>query len=398
MSISTSETVMPESAKSDWFALIILTITAIVFVTAELLPVGILPEISASFQQPIGRVGLMVTGYAWTVAISAVLITSYLASLERRKLLFFISVLFAVANFMVACSSSLAVLFIARVIGAFSHGVFWSIAGPLCLRLSGHTSKARVATVVFSGIAIATVVAVPAGTVLAQHLGWQAAFASIAFINLIIAFLVVVRFPPTLTSESRSYLSQLPQIICHPLLRRLFPSTALALTGHFCAFTYISLLLIKGVGVSPAHLAFYLFLFGGAGVIGNVLAGKLVDSQLKQACLWIMIVMAIAIMLCAFLPLGASISAGFLVIIWGAGICMLTVSIQSLILTLPIQIADVASAMNVSMFNVGIGSGALFGGLIVDHMPLEAVALVGGITLLMAAAIMAWPIKEKIYE
>ncbi len=379
---------------TDWFSILALMVAAIVFVTAELLPVGILPEISASFQQPIGEVGLMVTAYAWTVGLSAVLITALLAPMERRTLLLFITLLFAAANLLVACSPSLTILFIARIIGAFSHGVFWSTVGPLCVRLSGQSSKARATSIVFGGIAVATIVAVPAGTLLAQWLGWRLAFVAIALASFLIAATVALRFP-RLPSESRGYLYQLPQLIRNPLLQRICFATVLALTGHFCAFTYISVLLEKGIGISSSHLAFYLFLFGGAGVLGSVLAGKLADHHLRHACQLIMAIMAVVIMLFAFLPIGTNILAGLLVIVWGAGICILTITLQSLILILPSHLTDAASAIYVSMFNIGIGSGALLGGLLTDHISTQSVAWVGSAILLVAAIIVGWPIKKN---
>lgn len=382
------------AASTDWFSIIILTIAAITFVTAELLPVGILPEISLCFHQPIGKVGLMVTGYAWTVAASAVLITAWLAPLERRILLLFITSLFAAANVLVACSPSLSFLFFARILGAFSHGVFWSIVGPLCVRLSGHSSKARATSIVFGGIAVATVLAVPAGTLLAQWFGWRMAFVGIACISFLLTVAIVIRFP-CLPSTSHSCLNQLSQLVRHPMLHRLCPATALALTGHFCAFTYIGPLLEKSVGIAYSQLAFYLFLFGMAGVIGNLIAGKLPDHQLQRACQWVMAVMAIVIVSCACIPKESHVFAALFIIVWGASICFLTVALQSLILTLPSAMTDAASAIHVSMFNTGIGTGALLGGLIVDHLPVQMVAWVGGACLLATAVMMGWPIRQN---
>ncbi|NNM59252.1 MAG: MFS transporter [Legionellales bacterium] len=379
---------------TDWFSVLILMMTAIVFVTAELVPVGILPEISASFQQPIGTVGLMVTAYAWSVGLTAVLITSWLAPLERRTLLLLITLLFAGANLLIACASSLNVLFIARVLGAFGHGVFWSIVGPLCVRVSGSSSKARATAIVFGGIAVATVLAVPAGTLLAQYMGWRFTFGAVALTSVLLAIAIAIRFP-RLTSENRGHLNQLFLIAGHPLLMRVFLATILALTGHFCAFTYVSLLLEKGVGIAPSHLAFYLFLFGGAGVLGSALASKLADQNLRYACFTVMAIMSFMIMIFSCLPMGSNIIAALLLIIWGGGICVLTIGLQSLILVLPVRIADAASAIYVSMFNIGIGSGAFLGGLLVDHFPLATVGLIGGMLLLIAAMVIGLPIKNR---
>ena len=383
------------NSRTDWFSIVVLTIAAIVFVTAELLPVGIIREISASFAEPIGKTGLMVTGYAWTVAISAVLITAFLTPLERRVLLLVITIIFAVANFLVACAPSLNILFIARILGAFSHGVFWSTVGPLCVRLSGNSSKARATAMVFGGIAIATVIAVPVGTLLTQWLGWRLAFAMIAVMSFLITITIWIRFPK-LPSDSIGALNQISQLLRHPLMRRLMPATALALTGHFCAFTYISLLLEQHLGIAHHFLAWYLFLFGCAGVIGNWLAGLLNDHHLCRASQWIMIMMASVIIAAACLPKGANLSAALLVIIWGAGICLLTVTLQSLILTLPSQLTDTASSLHVSMFNTGIGAGALLGGLCVDYLSPQIAAWSGGAMLLMAAIFLGLPITQNL--
>ncbi len=392
MHADASKKLISVNQSTDWFSVIVLTLAAIMFVTAELLPVGILPEIGRSFQQPIGKVGLIVTAYAWTVGASAVLITMWCGAIERRTLLLFMIALFAVANLLVAFSPTLLILFIARIIGAFSHGVFWSIVGPLCIRLSGPSSKARATAIVFGGIAIATVVAVPAGTVLAHWLGWRFAFGAIAVVSLFITIAVIFRFPK-LHSESKFELSQLFQLIRYPLLRRIFTATVLALTGHFCAFTYISLLLEKGIGIESGHLAFYLFLFGGAGLFASIFAGKLADHHLRRTCQSTMAIMAMVIIFLACLPLGTSIMAALLVIIWGAGICILTITLQSLVLILPVHLTDMASAIYVSMFNIGIGSGAFLGGLLADHFLLSTVAWVGGAILLLAAVIVGLPIK-----
>ncbi len=379
---------------AHWFSILVLMTIAIVFVTAEIIPVGMLNEISLSFHQPVGRVGLIVTGYAWAVAISAVVITSWLSAQERRKLLLIVTFLFSFANLLVALAPSLTFLFIARVIGAFSHGVFWSIVGPLCVRLAGKTSKARATAVVFGGIAIATVVMVPIGTLLSQLLSWRFVFASISGLSFLLALALAWGFKK-MPGKAHDYLRQLPLLLQYPLLRRLFPATALALMGHFCAFTYIAVLLERDIGIDHSYLALYLFLFGIAGVVGNILVSYIKDSKLNATCFWVILCMALVIILCVRLPLYSFYTAAMLVSIWGASICILTVTLQSLILTVPEKIVDAASTVHVSMFNAGIGSGALIGGLIVDYFPLNAVAWVGGVALLISAGIVAWPNKRR---
>ena len=193
-------------------------------------------------------------------------------------------------------------------------------------------------------------------------------------------------------------MQHLPELLCHPLLQRLFPATALALTGHFCAFTYISVLLEKIIKIPHSYLAFYLFLFGAAGIIGNVAVGMLKDKHLLLTSKLTILGLAVSITVCMCLPNNALITPAIFIAIWSAGICILTVSLQSLILTMPTRIVDAASAIHVSMFNAGIGAGAFLGGIIVDQLPLWMVACAGSVALLASAIILSLPFKEYAQE
>lgn len=377
-------------------SLFILMLAAIIFVTAELVPVGILPEISSSLHYQVGTIGLIITGYAWTVTLSAVLITAYFSIWERRKLLLSIMIVFAVANLAVANATSLPILFLGRILGALSHGIFWASVGGLCVKLANNLSVSRATAIVFGGIAVATVFAVPTGTLIAQYLGWRAVFDIISLGSVLVTILIYFNFPK-IPGQTNNQWRHIPETFRHPLLRYLFPATVLAITGHFCAFTYISLLLQKIIKIPNYYLAIYLFLFGIAGVIGNIIAGMLKDQQLLHASILAMLSLSIAIIMCIYLPSNAFITTAVLIAIWGIGICILTVSLQSLILTLPKSIVDTASAIHVSMFNAGIGAGAFLGGIIIDKLHITIVAETGSLLLFVAAIILIMPLNKYSY-
>lgn len=379
---------------ADWVSVGLLAVAALVFVTAELLPVGILREIGDSFGQSVGLVGLMVTGYGWTVALSAILVTSWLAPMERKRLLLFLLSVFALSNLLVAVAPSLPMLLAARVLGALSHGVFWSTVGSLAVRLAQHGGKARATSLVFGGIAIATVAAVPAGTYLAQHLGWRPTFLTLATMSQTLVVLMALRLP-RLVSQSGQRRPSLRALRGHSALLRTFPATALALTGHFCAFTYIGPILENIAAVPHVALPFYLLVFGVAGIAGNALASRVSDQRLHQCICVTLAAMAAAVIGTLLLKPGADILALALVLVWGAGICLLTVSLQSRVLSLaPTTAVDTASSIHVAMFNTGIGSGAMLGGLLIDRLPASAAAVLGGLALLLSLGVIAWPASQ----
>ncbi len=70
-------------------------------------------------------------------------------------------------------------------------------------------------------------------------------------------------------------------IFRNPLLGGLYGATACIITAHFAAFTYIESLLINLQGVPATALSGLLLLSGVSGLLGNVIAGKLIDRHLK---------------------------------------------------------------------------------------------------------------------
>ena len=53
----------------SWLPIIGLAFATFVFNTSEFLPVGLLPEIAESLDESVSFTGLIITGYAWVVAV-----------------------------------------------------------------------------------------------------------------------------------------------------------------------------------------------------------------------------------------------------------------------------------------------------------------------------------------
>ncbi|WJV56169.1 MFS transporter [Prodigiosinella aquatilis] len=360
-----------------------LSLAAIVFVTAELLPIGVLTEIGETYNESAGSIGLIVTGYAWVVAISAVFITSLLIGVERKRLLLILLLAFSISNLIVSQTSDLFVLYFGRIIGAFAHGVFWSIVGPMAVKIVPQGGKSRAMAIVFGGIAIASVIAVPLGTFISQKVGWQLAFLWLAISSLMI-MLVIIYTMPTMQLEKNDKDTSLLGLLTRPYLRRLFPVTALAICGHFCAFTYIGPILEDAVYISHDHLPLFLLSFGIFGVIGNVSSGLIPDKKLVFFTLFSFVLMVISIVLLTYFSKNRVILSYLFFGLWGMGICLITVTLQSIVLNLAPDAGARASSIHVAMFNTGIGSGAFIGGVIINYWGAGITAIAGSVLFLVA--------------
>ncbi|MEQ5052886.1 MFS transporter [Klebsiella michiganensis] len=387
-----------KSQKSSWHAILTLSISAIIFVTAELLPIGVLQEIGQTYGKSIGEIGLIVTGYAWVVAFSAISATSCFLKFERRKLIVFILMVFGISNIIVSQSSNIIILYIGRILGAFSHGIFWSIVGPLAVSLVSDKEKAKATSLVFGGIAIASVAVVPLATFISQNISWELSFLFIGLTGIALSLITLITMPKIIPFDLKKDIS-LKKVITRPYLRRTYPVTALAICGNYCAFTYIGLLIEKQAGFSHDKLPVLLLLFGISGVVGNFISGLIKDKYLVVATRWILLLMILAVTGFSVLPNISSVGVIYLMIIaWGAGICAITVTLQSIVLNLSADSGERASSVHVAMFNIGIGSGAFLGGVIINEFNIAIVALSASIFMGGALVLLLPKITLNIYE
>lgn len=168
------------TSKRPWLPPVSLGFAAFIFVTTEMLPVGLLPDIAASMGKTEAATGILLTVYAWMVAVLSVPFTVLTGKLNRRSLVLLLLAVFITGNIFSALAGTFILLMGARICIAMAHAVFWSIATPLAARAAPEGGKARALSIVVTGSSLATVLGVPLGTLLGHYLGWRVAFAAVA--------------------------------------------------------------------------------------------------------------------------------------------------------------------------------------------------------------------------
>ncbi|MBT2457776.1 MFS transporter [Streptomyces sp. ISL-86] len=367
-----------------WAAVSAVSLGIFCLITSELLPVGLLTPVGAALGVSDGTAGLMVTVPGLIAGFCAPLVTVGAGRLDRRLVLCVLIALMAAANLAAALAPNFAVVLAARLLVGVSVGGFWAIAGGLAVRLVPERHVGRATAVVFGGVPTASVLGVPAGTLLGELGGWRTAFGAVGalgFVTLVALILLLPALPPDRNISFR----ELPALLRdNREVRAGVIVTFLVVTGQFAAYTFVRPILRDVSGVGAEYVSTLLLGYGAAGVAGNFLVGA---RDARRTLLVVSAALAVVLALIAVLP--GAVAGTALLLAWGLAYGGVSVSLQSWMIKAAPGAAEAASSLMVAMFNFAIAAGALVGGLAVDGIAAPAAPLTGA-GLMLLAAVTVW--------
>jgi predicted MFS family arabinose efflux permease len=369
-----------------WLGVLALSLGCFSFVSTELSPVGLLPQIAGGLHTSVGTAGLLVTGFALVVALSAAPLTVLVGGLSRRRLMALLLLASTVGNVVASLAEQYWLLLAARIMVALAIGVFWSTAAGTADRLVPERHSVRATTVVIGGLSLAAVIGVPLATALGQAAGWHAAFAALAATSFVAMLTALAVLPPLRVKRSTG-ISELRKTLAHGPIRTTVAVTGLTMTGTFLLFTYITPYLERVAGVGDSAIALLLVLYGAAGVIGTFGIAPLIARSFERSLITALSVLAASITLIWALG-GVSWLAIVLLVPWGAAYGSLPVLLQTWVFreTAAAGIGnETASSLYVGAYNAAIAVGSFGGSLILNGAGPRPLGLVGGV--LAAAAV-----------
>ena len=262
----------------QWLPLLGLTFSAFIFNTSEFVPIGLLTDIANDFQITEAHAGLLITIYAWVVALASLPLMLLVSKVEFKRLLLSVVALFALSHILSSVSSNYMTLMVSRIGVACSHAIFWSIASPLAVKVAPEGKRSLALSFIVTGTSIAMIVGLPLGRIVGLFLGWRMTFLCIAVLAALVFVFMAIVFPKV-PNQNPVSLRNLPGLVKTPALTGIYILTVVAITGHYTGYSYIEPFMAQVAHLRESAITFALMLFGLAGIVGSILFSKKYDKH-----------------------------------------------------------------------------------------------------------------------
>ncbi|HEX2312784.1 MAG TPA: MFS transporter [Thermomonospora sp.] len=376
-----SEMTLTPVTVARWAAVAALSLGTFALVTSEMLPVGLLTAMGADLGASDGVMGLVMTACGLVGAVAAPLVAA--GRTDRRVVLTASMGLLAVATLLAAATPNVAVLLVARLAAGLAFGGFWALAAGMALRLVPAPAVPRATAIIMSGIALASVVGVPAGTLLGDATGWRTAVAAVGVLCLVVLVALLVVLPP-LPATHTMRAADVPRLLTRrPAVRACTLGLALVVVAHFAAYTFVRPVLEDVSGVDEDLVGTLLLVYGLAGVAGNFAVGALVSRLPYGSTALALAFLGGAVVLIPLVGEGTG-RATLLLVAWGIGYGAVPVVFQTWMLRAVPDAPEAGSALIVTTFQISIALGSLLGGRLVDGVSTTSVMWFAAVLVLAA--------------
>ena len=367
-------------------SLIALAIASFGIGTTEFVIMGLLPEVATDLRVGIPAAGLLIGGYALSVTVGSPVMAVLMSRMARKSALLLLVGIFTLGNLLCALAPNYQLLMAARLLTALSHGAFFGLGAVVATTLVPAAQRSRAIAILFSGLTLANVLGVPAGTALGQWAGWRSTFLAIVPIGIVAGVAILRWLPAQAPQAPESLIRQLRGIRRPAVLLPMLVSTICS-ASLFATFTYITPILRDVSGVSPHGVTTVLLLFGVGITAGNLIGGRLADWRqlpsilaLTSALVAVLLVLAVVVVT----PVGAAAAVAG----WGLVHFACGAPLQMRVVDAAGDAPHLASTVNQSAFNLGNAAGAWLGAqALVSGLPYAQLPLLSAALALAAVAV-----------
>ena len=366
--------------------ILILMIGVFGILNTEMGFIGILPYIAARYDVTIVHAGLLISLFALGVAIAGPTMPLIFSRVNRKYLMIFVLGLFTICNVISIFAQSFDLLLAVRVLPAFFHPVYCSMAFTVAAMVAGANEAPKAVAKINIGVAAGMVVGVPISNFLAERISLSASMTFFALVTFAALVATIIYVPSMPVKKALSYGSQL-KILSKRVLWASIVAVIFLDGSIFGVFNYAAEYLASVSHVAPTSISAMLFVFGVCNIFGSMLAGNLLTSQPLATVKFFPFVLA-AVYLALFNEPGFSVLTA-LVIFWGILAGVAANIYQFWIFRAAPEAPDFANGIFLTSANLGCMAGTAFSGLFIDAFG-TAYVIFGGLIFTACSAVVVW--------
>ncbi len=324
---------------------------------------GSLNDLTRSLDVSVALGGQLIAISAAVMCVGAPLLAAAVGGWDRRRLLAFSLLWYALGHAASALMPNYAALTPVRALSVLGAAVFTPQAAAAIGWLAPPEQRGRAITFIFLGWSVASVFGMPLHSYIGETHGWRWAFGLVAVLGAGGAAWVWVAMPDGVRPPAMS-LGAWRGVLTHPVLMAIVAVTALSGAGQFTVFTYFAPYYKAVLGAGATEISLLFAWFGAFGVLGNVLLSRHVDRFGAARAVAAMLCL-IAVSLLAW-PLGVGyVSMAVLLVPWALGLFSSNSAQQARLGQAAPDLAPALMALNTSAIYLGQAVGAAGGGAIV---------------------------------
>ncbi|MFI7288380.1 MFS transporter [Streptomyces anulatus] len=371
-----------------WLGVAAITASLFVFLTTELMPIGLLTPIGESLGVSVGAVGLMVTAQGVAAGLGVPFIVAWSRRVNRRRLLTALLVVLAIGNLITSIAPNYPLILATRLVMGFASGVFWAIGVSMAMRIVPEKHANRAAAVVMSGISVATVVGIPLGTLLESSGDWRTTFLIWSGLSALVLLAVAVTVPSLPSANAVPVREVFGLPFRNVPLRMVLIMVVFFVLGHFGAYTFVRPYLEQDASATVGFITVVLVVFGIGGAVGNFIGGRTVERSTRGSFVVGGLIMIAALVM--LLTVGANrIGVIAAMGLWGLAFGVVQLSQINLTLSAAPEAFEATMSLNTMAYNTCIALGAVIGGLFADHTGVTSVVRFGIVLVALAVIVAA---------
>lgn len=369
--------------KRNHLLIFILTVGVFGILNTEMGVIGILPSIAEHYHISISKAGWLVSFFAIAVAVSGPTMPLLFSGINRKKVMLLVLGVFVAGNIVSIFASSFSIALIARVIPAFFHPVYCSLAFTVAADSVNEEEAPRAVSKILIGVSAGMVIGVPIASFIASASSLQMAMVFFAVVNVVV-FLATLIFIPSMPVKDRlSYGAQL-SVLRKTITWLSIVTVILFNSSVFGVYSYLAEYLKIVSNMSMNTISFMLFMYGGANIIGNVVAGKLLTNRAMRSVVAFPFVLG-AVYIVLFFFGKFSIPMAIITLIWGIVAGIGGNINQYLMMSAAPEAPDFANGLFLTAANLGTTLGTAVGGLFISGMGIQYVVMVGLLSLVLSS-------------